>query len=175
MLRSNQETGSLRVHRLSAVGLRLFNVYGPGQDPRSPYSGVISIFCERLRRGQPIEVFGNGHQTRDFVFVSDVVAALLRAMDARLPGGAVLNVCTGRGTSVLELARTIATLCGASPEIRFGPERAGEVRDSRGDPSAARRTLGFSAATQLETGLAATLAWFDGASAAPTALEKTTG
>jgi UDP-glucose 4-epimerase len=164
-----------KVHRLAAVGLRLFNVYGPGQDPRSPYSGVVSIFCERLRRGQPIEVFGDGHQTRDFVFVADVVAALLRAMDARLPGGAVFNVCTGHGTTVLELARTIANLCGASLEIRFGPERAGEVRDSRGDPTAARQTLGFSAATQLETGLAATLTWLDGAMAAPTALERRAG
>ena len=74
-----------KVHRLPSVGLRLFNVYGPGQDPKSPYSGVISIFCERLRRGEPIEIFGDGDQTRDFIFVADVVAAMLRAMDARLP------------------------------------------------------------------------------------------
>src|SRR5207244_1330478 len=96
-----------KLHRLRSVGLRIFNVYGPGQDPKSSYSGVISIFCERIQRGEPIEVFGDGRQTRDFVFVADVVTALLRAMDARLSGEPVFNVCTGSGSSVLEVARTI--------------------------------------------------------------------
>jgi UDP-glucose 4-epimerase len=149
-----------KVHRLVSVGLRLFNVYGPGQNPRSPYSGVISIFCERLQRGEPIEVFGDGHQTRDFIFVGDVVAALLRAMDARLPGNSVFNVCTGRATSVLELARTVASLRGKSLKIEFRPERQGEVRHSYGDPTLGRQMLGLETSTALEIGLAATLAWF---------------
>jgi len=83
-----------KVHHLASVGLRLFKVYGPGQDPKSSYSGVIPIFCEQLRRGEPIEVFGDGQQTRDFIFVADVVAALSRAMDARLAADFVFNVCT---------------------------------------------------------------------------------
>ena len=152
------------VHRLRSVGLRLFNVYGPGQDPRSPYSGVISIFCERLRRGEPIEIFGDGRQTRDFVFVADVVAAMQRAMDARLAGDQVFNVCSGRATSVLELARTIASLCGRSPEIRFRPARLGEIRHSYGDPTAARQVLGLGTSTELRIGLAETLAWLEGSS-----------
>jgi UDP-glucose 4-epimerase len=164
-----------KIHQLPSIGLRLFNVYGPGQSPKSPYSGVISIFCERLRHGEPIEIFGNGRQTRDFVFVSDVVAALVRAMDAELPGHAVFNVCTGHSTSVLELAETIANLCGRSVEIRFRPARDGEVTDSRGDPAAARQALGFSATTDLGTGLAATLAWLEDASAASAAIGKEDG
>ena len=153
-----------KVHRLPSVGLRLFNVYGPGQDPKSPYSGVISIFSERIRRGEPIEIFGDGRHTRDFIFVADVVTALLRAMDTRPPGEPVFNICTGRGTSVLELARTIANLCGQDLEIRFRPERAGEIGHSYGDPTAARQVLGLGRSTELRVGLAATLAWLEGVS-----------
>src|ERR1700733_8992720 len=79
------------VHAIPTTGLRFFNVYGPRQDPRSPYSGVISIFCERVIRGAPIDVFGDGSQTRDFVYVADVVAALLSAMERSLPGAPVFN------------------------------------------------------------------------------------
>jgi UDP-glucose 4-epimerase len=153
-----------RVHCLPSVGLRLFNVYGPGQDPKSPYSGVISIFCERLRRGEPIEIFGDGAQTRDFVFVADVVRVMLRAVGAGLTGASVFNVCTGRSTSVLELARTIASLSGKDPEIRFGPERKGDGRHSYGDPTAARQVLGVGPYIDLRIGLAETLAWLEGAS-----------
>jgi UDP-glucose 4-epimerase len=125
---------------------------------------VISIFCERIRRGEPIEVFGNGHQTRDFIFVDDVVTALLRAMDARLSGEPVFNICTGTGTSVLEVARTAASLCGRDPAIRFRAERGGEIAHSYGDPTAAKQALGLGSFTELRTGLAATLAWLGGVS-----------
>ena len=101
------------VHGIPTVGLRFFNVYGPRQDPRSPYSGVISIFCERLRRGAPINMFGDGGQTRDFVHVADVVAALLAAMRLAPAEAPVFNVCTGIATPVLALAHTIADLAGA--------------------------------------------------------------
>jgi UDP-glucose 4-epimerase len=151
-----------KVHRLRSVGLRLFNVYGPGQSPKSPYSGVISIFCERIRRGEPIEVFGGGRQTRDFIFVADVVTALLRAMGVRLSGEPVFNICTGSGTSVLEVARTIASLCGQDLAIRFRPEREGEIGHSYGDPTAAKQALGLGSSTELRVGLAATLAWLGG-------------
>ncbi len=150
-----------KVHRLRSVGLRFFNVYGPGQDPKSSYSGVISIFCERIRRGEPIEIFGDGRQTRDFIFVADVVAALLRAMDARLSGGPVLNICTGHATSVLGLARTIASLCGQHLAIRFRPGRDGDIAHSYGDPTAGRQALGLGTSTELRFGLAATLAWLE--------------
>ena len=93
------------VHGIPTVGLRFFNVYGPRQDPRSPYSGVISIFCERIAAGLPIAIFGDGQQTRDFVYVADVVRALLAAMAVRPPGSRVFNVCSGVSTSVEALAQ----------------------------------------------------------------------
>jgi UDP-glucose 4-epimerase len=148
-----------KVRGLRSVGLRLFNVYGPGQDPKSPYSGVISIFCERIRRGAPIEIFGDGGQTRDFIFVADVVLALLRAMEAPMSGAPVFDICTGQGTSVLQLARAIATLCGEGPEIRFRPKREGDIRHSCGDPTVARQALGLREPTELAAGLAATMGW----------------
>jgi UDP-glucose 4-epimerase len=150
-----------RTRRLSSVGLRLFNVYGPGQNPKSPYSGVISIFCDRIRHGQPIEFFGDGRQSRDFVFVGDVIAVMLGAMDAPPTGAPVFNVCTGRATSVRELAQLIGRLSGRVPEIRLRPGRDGEIEHSRGDPTAARRAFGLGEPTDLTTGLAQTLASLD--------------
>jgi UDP-glucose 4-epimerase len=150
-----------KVHGLRSVGLRLFNVYGPGQDPKSPYSGVISIFCERIRRGEPIEVFGDGHQTRDFIFVGDVVTTLLRAMDTQLSGEPVFNICTGSATSVLELAQTIASLCNKDLAIRFRAAREGEITHSCGDATTAKLALGLGSSTELRAGLAATLAWLE--------------
>lgn len=147
------------VHAIPTTGLRFFNVYGPRQDPRSPYSGVISIFCDRLVRNTPVTVFGDGGQTRDFVYVADVVRALVRALERRTAGAAVFNVCTGRPTSVLELANVIADLAGAAPDIRFGPPRAGEISHSLGAPDRARAALDLPPPAALRDGLAATLAW----------------
>ena len=147
------------LHGVPTVGLRFFNVYGPRQDPKSPYSGVISIFCDRLRQGTQIDVFGDGSQTRDFIFVEDVVVALVRAMRRRPAPPAVFNVCSGRQTSVLELASLIGDLCGSEPAIRCLPRRGGEIAHSLGDCSAARLQLGLPVATSLAVGLGATLAW----------------
>jgi UDP-glucose 4-epimerase len=147
------------LHGIPAIGLRFFNVYGPRQDPKSPYSGVISIFCERLRRGQRIDIFGDGSQTRDFIFVEDVVIASLRAMQRRQAAPAVFNVCSGRQTSVLELAHMIADLSDRNLQIRQLPSRHGEILHSLGDCSAARRHLGLPGPTDLAVGLAATLSW----------------
>jgi UDP-glucose 4-epimerase len=145
------------VHGVPAIGMRFFNVFGPRQDPKSPYSGVISIFCDRLRAGQGITIDGDGGQTRDFVYVGDVVAALMAAME-RLPRDEIaFNVCTGRTTSVLDLAKTIAAVCGVRPNIAFGAPRAGDVRASFGNPALAKRVLGWEAKTDLRTGLAKTL------------------
>jgi len=147
------------VHGVPTAGLRFFNVFGPRQDPASPYSGVISIFCDRLRAGQGLTVFGDGQQTRDFVFVGDVVAALLAALQGAGVAAPVFNVCTGRTTTVLTLANQVGMLCGVVPAIRHAEPRRGEIRHSLGSPAAAREQLGFIAATGLREGLAETLAW----------------
>ena len=147
------------MYGVPGTGLRFFNVYGPRQDPRSPYSGVISIFCERLLQGEPVDIFGDGTQTRDFVYISDVISALLSAMQRRLGGAPVFNVSTGHSTSVLDLARIIAELAGARLQVRHLPRRIGEIRDSAGDPRHMRATLGLGAPVPLRTGLGRLLDW----------------
>lgn len=151
------------VHGSRILGLRFFNVFGPRQDPRSPYSGVISIFSDRAHQGLPLTIFGTGNQTRDFIFVSDVVACLRRAMrtaDASLPGRfAVYNVCRGIGVTVAELARRIVDASGTTATIGHAPARPGDIGSSIGSPDLARRDLGFTAAVSLDEGLRATLAW----------------
>jgi UDP-glucose 4-epimerase len=147
------------VHGIPTLGLRFFNVFGPRQDPRSPYSGVISIFCDRLARGEPVTVFGDGAQTRDFVCVADVVAALLGGMRAASTDAPVLNVCTGRATSVVDLARTIAAACGEAAEIRHAAPRAGEIRHSLGDPRRSRMMLGLGEPLGLRQGLDQVVSW----------------
>jgi UDP-glucose 4-epimerase len=143
------------VHGVPTLGLRFFNVYGRRQDPSSPYSGVISIFADRIAAGQGVTLHGDGGQTRDFVHVSDVVAhlrAAMRALDTN-PGAGVLNVCTGRETSIAGLAAVLGQLSGRAPEIAHGPARSGDIRRSVGDPSRAHARLGISADVRLEEGL----------------------
>jgi UDP-glucose 4-epimerase len=147
------------VHGVPTIGLRFFNVFGPRQDPRSPYSGVISIFCDRFTRGEGVEIYGDGGQTRDFIAVADIVAGLLAGLEAASTTAPVLNLCTGRATSVLELAHTIAALCGVAPAIRHREPRAGEIRHSVGSAAAAQAMLGLGAPTPLAEGLAAVVAW----------------
>jgi UDP-glucose 4-epimerase len=149
------------VHGVPTAGMRFFNVYGPRQDPKSPYSGVISIFCDRLAAHRPITIFGDGEQTRDFVYVADVVKSLRAAM-ADLEAKpevrtGVYNVCTGRSTSVVDLAHTIARLCGIDAEITFATPRAGEIRVSLGAPDRLRSELGIECRTEMAEGLRATL------------------
>ncbi len=143
------------VHGVPSAGFRFFNVYGPRQDPLSPYSGVISIFARRIAAGQGVTVHGDGRQTRDFVFVADVVQHLLTGMAhlQRVPGAVVLNVCTGRETSLLDLVDTLATLTHTGPAITFGPARAGDILRSVGNPAQATALLGVSAITPLIDGL----------------------
>jgi UDP-glucose 4-epimerase len=151
------------VHGIPTVGLRFFNVYGPRQDPRSPYSGVISIFCEHIRRGAPIDIFGDGEQTRDFVYVTDVVAALLSSMQLAPANTQVFNVCTGIAVSVLALAREIAALTGTRLDAQHHPPRAGEIRHSTGSPVLSRQMLSLPEPVSLRNGLAAVLDWLDSA------------
>ena len=147
------------VHGIPTLGLRFFNVYGARQDPASPYSGVISIFADRLLRGDPLTVFGDGLQTRDFVHVSAVVAALRAGMARADTAAPVFNVCTGRSTTVLELARTLAEACHTVPVIRHAAGRAGEVRHSLGAPQAARAALGLGEPLGLLDGLRDVVGW----------------
>jgi UDP-glucose 4-epimerase len=120
------------LYGVPTVGLRLFNVYGPRQDPSSPYSGVISIFTSRIRKRQELLVFGDGEQTRDFIFVDDVVEAFIAAMAENQPGASICNVCTGEGTTVLALAGLLAELAGKPARISHAAPRAGDVRVSVG-------------------------------------------
>lgn len=147
------------VHGVPTAGLRFFNVYGPRQDPKSPYSGVISIFCDRLGAHRPITIFGDGLQTRDFVYVADVVASLRAAMAGLTTVKTqIYNVCTGRSTSVVDLAQIIAGLCGITADITFAPPRAGEIRTSLGSPARLKAELGIECRTPIADGLRATLA-----------------
>jgi UDP-glucose 4-epimerase len=141
------------VHGVRNTGFRFFNVFGPRQDPASPYSGVISIFFNRIRQGQGITIFGDGGQTRDFIYVADVVRALLAGMAQDQAEPSVFNVCTGRTTSLLELAAAIGHVFERVPEVRHDSPRVGDIRESLGNPSHARAVLGFEAATPLEHGL----------------------
>jgi UDP-glucose 4-epimerase len=145
------------VHGVPSFGLRFFNVYGPRQDPASPYSGVISIFADRIARGAPITLHGDGSQTRDFVFVADVVAHLRAAMVFldKTPGARVSNVCTGTETSVLGLAHALGAVAGSTPRIEYGPARPGDIKRSVGSPLLATSLLGRRASIALEAGLAA--------------------
>lgn len=149
---------------LAAASLRYFNVFGPRQDPSSPYSGVISIFARHALAGTRPTLHGDGGQTRDFVAVADVVRAnLLAAARAPLAGddpAPVLNVGRGESTSILELWRRVCAAAGRNPapEPEFGPPRAGDVRHSRADCARAAALLGWRAEIGLEDGLKLTLA-----------------
>ncbi len=145
-------------NRLSAgehVACRLGNVYGPRQQPMLE-GGVVAIFLDRMRAGAETEIFGDGEQTRDFVYVGDVVEALLAAAGSSAAG--VYNVGTGAETSVLELHRLCAVTAGAGDEPRFAAERPGDIRRSVLDPGLAQRELGWRAKTALAEGLALTWA-----------------
>lgn len=143
--------------KLETVSLRFFNVYGPRQDPDSPYAAVIPIFVRSLREGRPLPVNGDGLQTRDFTFVGDVVRGLLAAGSTPGISGRVYNLAGGRPVPLLEVGRTLARLLGVEPRVEFRPSRAGDIRDSWADVSAARRDLGFEARATLEEGLRAVL------------------
>lgn len=145
------------VHAVATTGLRFFNVYGPRQDPASPYSGVIAIFAARASHGRHLDVFGDGGQSRDFVFVGDVVRHLRAAMDRCRHGSQIFNVCTGVGTSLLELAAAIGKVTATEPEIRHHEGRVGDIRMSLGNPAAAISTLGLAATVPLLEGLKITL------------------
>lgn len=154
----------VRTHGLGALVLRFANVYGPRQHPAGG-AGVVSLFCDRARTGDRPVIFGDGRQTRDFLFVGDVARAATAAGDRLAAGelaGAVLNVGTGVEVSITELAATVGRVAGLAPEEfapRHEPARAGELRRSCLDPSRALAALDLPAPTPLADGLAETWAW----------------
>ncbi len=144
---------------LHSAGLRFFNVYGPRQDPKSPYSGVISIFMDKIRQGQPLTVFGDGLQDRDFIYVKDVVATLLASMHLLHDGQTsyeIFNVATEKRTNINKLASIIMEIGGIKVPLNHMSARSGDIRFSCGSNQKAREMLGIKDYISIEEGLAAT-------------------
>lgn len=138
---------------VETVTLRYFNVFGPRQDPSSPYSGVISIFVDRLLKGTAPTIFGDGEQTRDFVYVGDVVQANMLAGTVPEADGGVFNVARGQTTSLNQLYAMLAEIVGGAPPVNYGEARAGDIRHSLARIDGARGVLGFEPAVPVHEGL----------------------
>jgi nucleoside-diphosphate-sugar epimerase len=149
-----------RLYGLETVTIRYFNVFGPRQDPSSPYSGVISLFIKALFEGQRPTIYGDGEQTRDFTYVANVVDGVLRASQAKDASGEVINVATNGRVSLNQLFTTLRTLVGTSVEPIYDKPRAGDVRDSQADISKAARLLGYKPFVTFEQGLKNTVEWY---------------
>jgi nucleoside-diphosphate-sugar epimerase len=148
-----------RLYGFETVTIRYFNVFGPRQDPGSPYSGVISLFATALlEKRQPI-IYGDGGQTRDFTYVANVVDGVLRACEAPAAAGQVINVATGGRISLNNLLATMNRIVGTDITATYAPARDGDVRDSQADIGKAQALLGYQPLVQLEEGLRHTLAW----------------
>ncbi|MFQ3661834.1 MAG: NAD-dependent epimerase/dehydratase family protein [Chloroflexaceae bacterium] len=146
------------LYGLEVVATRFFNVYGPGQDPRSLYAAVVPRFIERLVAGKPVTIFGDGCQSRDFVYVGDIIEALWAVAVAPAAAGAVLNVGSGVATSVQELAEAIAGRLGKELRVTHAPARPGEVRHSRAAVEQLTELTGYRPATSLRQGLESAIA-----------------
>ncbi|MCP4424108.1 MAG: NAD-dependent epimerase/dehydratase family protein [Chloroflexi bacterium] len=148
---------------MEIVGLRYMNVFGPRQDPSSSYSGVLSIFCQAAIARRGVTIYGDGEQTRDFVYVADVVQANLRAAatpSAQLPPRPVFNVGRGRQTSLNEIVAMLSEIVGQPIPATYAAERAGDIKRSVADIGLAQDSLGFKPETAVAAGLQATLNWF---------------
>jgi UDP-glucose 4-epimerase len=143
-----------RQHGLEPAIFRFFNIFGPRQDPSSPYSGVISIFAERALAGLPISVFGDGEQTRDFVYVADLVTLLVQALEAPQVEAGAVNVGLDRATSLNQLLAALADILGNLPPVTHGEARAGDIRHSRADNRRLLARFVFPEPTPLRDGLA---------------------
>ena len=147
-----------RTMGLDGVSLRYFNVFGPRQDPSSPYSGVISLFARQMAEGHRPVIYGDGSQTRDFTYVANVVQANLKALEAGHPlGGEALNVGTGRRISLLDLVGSINRALGTDLEPEFRPTRAGDVRDSQASLDRVKAAIGYEPGVDFDEGLRRTL------------------
>jgi UDP-glucose 4-epimerase len=148
------------LYGISIIGLRYFNVYGRRQDPASDYAAVIPKFISKALDDETIPIDGDGGQTRDFIYIDDVVNANLAALTGDSVRGTVFNVGNGKQTSILELARTIIELTGSKSEIDFKPKRAGDIRDSVSDIEYAQKNLGYRKTFTIKKGLAETISWY---------------
>jgi nucleoside-diphosphate-sugar epimerase len=149
-----------QLYGLETVTTRYFNVFGPRQQPGSPYSGVISLFIEAFASGRAPTIYGDGKQTRDFTYVENVVDGVLLCCAAPRAAGEVINVAIGGRISLLELARAIQVILKTDIELKFGPEREGDVKDSQADIFKARQLLGFEPRVTFEDGLRRTVSWY---------------
>lgn len=151
----NENLASLytKAYGLPVAALRYFNVFGPRQSPKSLYAAVIPRFIERMKAGEAPLVYGDGKQTRDFVFIADVVRANLQAADADAAAGKAINVCSGSETSLLDLLDVLRSILPNAPEPEFAETRIGDMPRSVGSPKLAEELLGFKAQTALDQGL----------------------
>jgi nucleoside-diphosphate-sugar epimerase len=149
-----------RLYGLETVSIRYFNVFGPRQDPASPYSGVISVFATALLENRPPTIYGDGEQTRDFTYVANVVSGVLRACEAPGASGEVINVATGGRISLNQLFEEMRRLIGADVRPKYTATRAGDVRDSQADIAKARTLLGYEPLVSFEEGLEKTVDWY---------------
>ena len=149
-----------RLYGMEGLTLRYFNVFGPRQDPSSPYSGVISLFATALLAGRVPVIYGDGRQSRDFTYVENVVRGNLLALHAKAARGQAVNVATGRRVSLLELLKAMARQTGRPARAEKRPPRPGDIRHSLADIGRARRLLRYRPAVDFESGLRRTLAWY---------------
>jgi nucleoside-diphosphate-sugar epimerase len=154
-----------KLYGLETVSIRYFNVFGPRQDPSSPYSGVISVFATALLEKRSPTIYGDGGQTRDFTYVANVVDGVLRACEAPTASGEVINVATGGRISLNDLFRAMRDITGGTVEPTYVETRAGDVRDSQADISKAKRILGYEQIVSFEEGLRRTVEWYRTATA----------
>lgn len=155
------------LYGFETVTTRYFNVFGPRQDPGSPYSGVISLFSTALLEGRRPIIYGDGEQTRDFTYITNVVDGVLRACEAPQAAGEVMNVATGGRISLNQVLDVMKRIAGSSVEPIYQESRAGDVRDSQADISKAKVLIGYEPTVGLEEGLRRTLEWCRAESAAP--------
>jgi len=148
------------LYGLDTVSLRYFNVFGPRQDPASAYAAAVPIFIAKAVRNEPLTIFGDGEQTRDFTYVANVVDGVLRACHTPGIGGEMINVATGGRISLNRLLAVLAELVGRRAEANYEDERPGDVRDSQAAIEKAQRLTGYAPTVSLEEGLARTLAWY---------------
>jgi nucleoside-diphosphate-sugar epimerase len=154
-----------RLYGFETVTIRYFNVFGPRQDPSSPYSGVISLFISALCERRQPTIYGDGNHTRDFTYVANVVDGVLRACEAKRASGEVINVATGGRISLNQLFQTIRDLVGARVDPIYTDPRPGDVRDSQADIEKARRLLGYEPKVSFDEGLKKTVEWYRSAQA----------
>jgi nucleoside-diphosphate-sugar epimerase len=154
------------LYGLETVSTRYFNVFGPRQDPSSPYSGVISVFATALLENRSPTIYGDGEQTRDFTYVANVVDGVLRACEAAGASGEVINVATGGRISLNQLFGTMRDLVGATAQPAYAEVRSGDVKDSQADITKARRLLGYQPTVSFEEGLKRTVEWYRTSAAA---------